>query len=271
MSNHTHGLTPGAQVASQINTGINTRQVFVPNPSGIGGYYMNVAGSGNNTTVLSPNTGNNVDFSDVLEKYKQSMPMQQTSWLGMASAAAPALATGIISGINYAKAKKDAKNQQNLVDNLMSQYMSKPIENPYSNLPVATQAAEMKAREVDLTLANTLDNMRAAGYSSGGATALANAAAKAKQGIAADIEKQEVTNAQLEAKGRQIVQSAEFARLDQQMDYEQSKADLYRAQETGSLQSLMAAGSTLGSLGYQAQTRTVTQADIDEGRKFMYK
>jgi hypothetical protein len=188
----------------------------------------------------------------------------------MASAAAPALATGIISGINYASAKKDAKNQQNLVDNLMSQYMSKPIENPYSNLPVATQAAEMKARETDLTLANTLDNMRAAGYSSGGATALANAAAKAKQGIASDIEKQEATNAQLEAKGRQIVQSGEFARLDQQMDYEQSKADLYRAQEGGALQNLTASASALGSLGYQAQTRTVTQEDVDAGRKLMF-
>jgi hypothetical protein len=271
--NHPHNTPASSTVSGLSLTGSSTNPTI---GSGLSlGSFGNAAILGapsQSTNITTPASSTvNVDFSDVLEKYKQSMPMQQTSWLGMASAAAPALATGIISGINYAKAKKDAKNQQNLVDNLMSQYMSKPIENPYSNLPVATQAAEMKAREVDLTLANTLDNMRAAGYSSGGATALANAAAKAKQGIAADIEKQEVTNAQLEAKGRQIVQSAEFARLDQQMDYEQSKADLYRAQETGSLQSLMAAGSTLGSLGYQAQTRTVTQADIDEGRKFMYK
>jgi hypothetical protein len=271
---HTHGIVNigGVQTPSGTFGGIsyNPNVIQGATPGSVPSPVATGLPSANPPTTPASSTVN-VDFSDVLEKYKQSMPMQQTSWLGMASAAAPALATGIISGINYAKAKKDAKNQQNLVDNLMSQYMSKPIENPYSNLPVATQAAEMKAREVDLTLANTLDNMRAAGYSSGGATALANAAAKAKQGIAADIEKQEVTNAQLEAKGRQIVQSAEFARLDQQMDYEQSKADLYRAQETGSLQSLMAAGSTLGSLGYQAQTRTVTQADIDEGRKFMYK
>lgn len=209
------------------------------------------------------------DYSKLAEQIASQQPLQQTSWLGLASAATPALATGVISGINYANAKREAKNQQNLVDGLMAQYMSKPIENPYSNLPIATQAAQIKAEETDQALANTLDNLRASGYSAGGATALANAAAKSKQNIAADIEKQEAANARLEAKGREMVQSAEFARMDQQMDYEQSKADLYRSQEGAALEQLAGSIGALGSLGYQAQTKTITKEQADEGRKFI--
>ena len=209
------------------------------------------------------------NFSSTYANLRQTLPMQQTSWLGLISAGAPALATTVMSGIQYANARKDAKNQQALVDNLMSQYMSKPIENPYSNMPVATQAAEMQAIETDQALANTLDNLRATGYAAGGATALANAAAKSKQQIAASIEKQEAANARLEAKGRELVQSAEFARMDQQMDYEQSKADLYRAQEGAALSSLVEGGATLGALGYQQQTKTVTQQQMDQGTPFI--
>ena len=210
------------------------------------------------------------NFSSTYANLRQTLPMQQTSWLGLISAGTPALATTVMSGIQYANARRDAKNQQALVDNLMSQYMSKPIENPYSNMPVATQAAEMQARETDQALANTLDNLRATGYAAGGATALANAAAKSKQQIAASIEKQEAANARLEAKGRELVQSAEFARMDQQMDYEQSKADLYRAQEGAALSSLIEGGATLGALGYQQQTRTVTQKQMDDGTPFKF-
>jgi hypothetical protein len=55
--------------------------------------------------------------------------------------------------------------------------------------------------ESDQALANTLDTMLATGAGSGGATALAQAALKSKQGISADIEKQEVANEKLRAEG----------------------------------------------------------------------
>ena len=48
---------------------------------------------------------------------------------------------------------------------------------------VATAAAEMKAREQDLSLATTLDTLRATGASAGGATALAQAASRSKANI----------------------------------------------------------------------------------------
>ena len=79
--------------------------------------------------------------------------------------------------------------------------ISSMITNPFANLQVATGAAEMKARETDITLAQTLDALIATGAGAGGATALAQEQARSKQQIAAGIEEQEVANAQARAKG----------------------------------------------------------------------
>ena len=81
--------------------------------------------------------------------------------------------------------------------------LSSIISNPFANLQVATKASEMQAAETDLSLAATLDTLRATGAGAGGATALAQAAARSKQGIAASIEQQEAQNAQLRAQGEQ--------------------------------------------------------------------
>tara|TARA_R110000737_G_scaffold11804_3_gene27788 strand:- start:23 stop:682 length:660 start_codon:yes stop_codon:yes gene_type:complete len=81
------------------------------------------------------------------------------------------------------------------------------VSNPYANLGVATQAAEMQAEEADIALANTLDTLRASGAGAGGATALAQAALKSKQGVSASIEQQEAQNQKLRAQGEQQKQS----------------------------------------------------------------
>ena len=70
--------------------------------------------------------------------------------------------------------------------------LSNMITNPFENLQVATAASEIKAREQDISLATTLDTLRATGAGAGGATALAQAAARSKAGIAASIEQQEL-------------------------------------------------------------------------------
>lgn len=80
------------------------------------------------------------------------------------------------------------------------------VRNPYANLAVATEAAEFQAQQVDQSLANTLDAMQAGGFGAGGATALAREAAKAKQGISADIQKQEAANQTMFAKGEELRQ-----------------------------------------------------------------
>tara|TARA_R110002012_G_scaffold1482_1_gene6432 strand:+ start:372 stop:1052 length:681 start_codon:yes stop_codon:yes gene_type:complete len=83
--------------------------------------------------------------------------------------------------------------------------MKSMVSNPYANLSVATQAAEMQMEQTDQALANTLDAMRATGAGAGGATALAQAAAQSKQGISASIEGQEVQNEKLRAEGQASV------------------------------------------------------------------
>jgi hypothetical protein len=88
--------------------------------------------------------------------------------------------------------------------------LSSMISNPFANLSVATQAAEMKIEEADISLANTLDAVRATG-GAGSATALANAALKSKKGVAASIEQQEKSNEDKRAAGEQQMQRAKMA------------------------------------------------------------
>jgi hypothetical protein len=89
--------------------------------------------------------------------------------------------------------------------------LSSSISNPFANLGVATQAAEMQAEEADISLANTLDTLRATGASAGGATALAQAALRSKKNVSASIEQQEATNSRLKAQGEQQMQQARRA------------------------------------------------------------
>ena len=111
------------------------------------------------------------------------------------------------------------------------------LTNPYANMSVATKAAEMQSEQADIALANTLDTLRATGASAGGATALAQAALKSKQGIAASIEKQEVQNERLKAQGQLQVDmakargaglafQAQERRDEMQLDRLQGLADL---------------------------------------------
>lgn len=104
------------------------------------------------------------------------------------------------------------KNRQEVV-NPYDDYtnLSGMITNPFANLGVATGAAEIKIEEADVSLANTLDTMRATGASAGGATALAQAALRSKKGVAASIEQQEKANQDKAAAGEQRAQQQRIA------------------------------------------------------------
>jgi len=93
----------------------------------------------------------------------------------------------------------------------LAEDLSADMSNPYATLGVATQAAEMQAEEADIALANTLDTMLATGAGAGGATALAQAALKSKQGVSASIEGQEAANEKLRAQGDQDLQKRQAA------------------------------------------------------------
>jgi len=120
----------------------------------------------------------------------------ETAW-----AAAPAA----LAGFQAASAQRQLGKVRTDIDNYRRQDIENPfanLSNPYENLAVATQAAEMQMEQTDQALANTLDTLRETGAAAGGATAIANAALKSKQGVAASIEKQEADNQKLQAQGQ---------------------------------------------------------------------
>jgi len=153
----------------------------------------------------------------------------------------PELVQGVNMAIKGRKAKVQLKEQEGVMEQLMNnrQKLENPalnMTNPFANLSVATQAAEMQMQQTDQALANTLDTLRATGSSAGGATALARAAAQSKQGVAASIEAQEVNNEKLRAQGQQALERTQTegemfrfqnqeAREDEKIYFAQRKAD----------------------------------------------
>ena len=181
--------------------------------------------------------------------------------------------SGLIGGIGAGRARRAARrreraaaarvmaleaNRQDIPD------FGQDFENPFANLQVATRAAEMQAEQQDISLASTLDTLRATGASAGGATALARAAAQSKRGVSAGIQQQEARNAQLRAQGevqatqmRQRAQMAQFqaqeAREMQQLNRQSSlqssysqQAAAYQAQQSQMIGQAVGSLATLG-------------------------
>ena len=80
--------------------------------------------------------------------------------------------------------------------------LKKQVYNPYANLAVANQAAELQIEQTDQALANTLDQINQSGTGAGAATAMARMAAASKAQVSASLENQEVQNNKLRAEGQ---------------------------------------------------------------------
>jgi len=106
----------------------------------------------------------------------------------------------------------------------MAKDLSGMVSNPYANLGVATQAAKFQAEQTDMSLASTLDTLKETGASAGGATALAQAALQAKQGISASIEQQEATNEKLKAQGQQQLEQLQMSEAGRIQGVQMSEA-----------------------------------------------
>ena len=132
--------------------------------------------------------------------------------------------------------RQEITNPYSGVSNLsgLAQDLSSSLSNPYANLSVATQAAEMQIEQADISLANTLDTLRSTGASAGGATALAQAALQSKKGVSANIEQQEANNERLRAQGEQ--------QLDRMRMQEAARVQGIQIGEGGRVQGLEAAG-----------------------------
>ena len=138
----------------------------------------------------------------------------------IAAIAAPIVIGGITAAINNNKAKdmeQDTINAANAVEDAINnrqeifnaaddiRAMKAQLTNAYANLGVATQAAEIQQQQSDVALANMMEGMLQTGTGAS-ATALANAAAKSKQQIAASIQTQEAQNQKLYAQGESQLQ-----------------------------------------------------------------
>ena len=147
--------------------------------------------------------------------------------IGAAVSAGVSIVGGIIGGGRARRAKRRAARKLRKMNAKMKQLeanrqeiinpyedstnLSSMMSNPMANLSVATQATEMQMEETDQALANTLDTIRQTGGGAGSATALAQAALKSKEGIAANIEAQEKANEQAKQAGEQRLQDAKIA------------------------------------------------------------
>ena len=148
----------------------------------------------------------------------------------VATSVAVSAGTAIAAGKSKRRARRQAKGKEaelrNLENNrqkIINPYenvkdLSSMVNNPFANLQVATKAAEIQAEEADISLANTLDTLRATGGGAANATALAQAALRSKQGISATIEQQEADNTRARAQGEarmQQIKMAEAQRVQQ--------------------------------------------------------
>ncbi len=147
--------------------------------------------------------------------------------LGAIIGAGASIVGGLIGSSSAKRAKRKAqaearrlqakldgleRNRQEIINPYEGfENLTSTMSNPFANLGVATQAAEMQAEEADISLANTLDTLRATGASAGGATALAQAALRSKKGVSASIEQQEAQNEKLKAQGEQQLQQQKVA------------------------------------------------------------
>ncbi len=161
-------------------------------------------------------------------------------------------------------ARRERKRLQNKLNTLEAnrqeivnpyQDLSSMISNPFANLSVATGAAEMKIEEADISLANTLDTMRATGASAGGATALAQAALQSKKGVAASIEMQEKQNEDKRATGEKQKQDALVAESKRVQEGEAYEFNLREKRQVAELD------RTAALLGGAKQAEAQAQSD----------
>ena len=153
-----------------------------------------------------------------------------------------------------AKLENLEANRQEIINPFAGiQDLSSMLSNPFATLGVATQAAEMKIEQADISLANTLDTIRSTGGGAGGATALAQAALQSKKGVAANIEQQEAQNQKLRVQGEQTLQRQQMSEQQrlQQADVS-GEQFVFGQRENREMQQLNRLANQIGALRGQA-------------------
>ena len=150
----------------------------------------------------------------------------------------------IFSAINAGKARKAQGKAQDALEQAIKDRPD--VINPYD------QVTDLSGMVSDISLANTLDTLRATGAGAGGATALAQAALQSKRGIANTIQQQEAQNAMARAQGEQAAQAQ---RIAQKQRVEQAdilgKTFQFQAQESRDIAKLSRNAAMVQQYGQQ--------------------
>lgn len=107
------------------------------------------------------------------------------------------------------------------------------LENVFEDATVNLQASQFQAQQTDQALASSMQAAIASGGAAGGAQAIAQAALQSKQGISADIARQEQANQARMMAAEQKLQADEAAGADmmQTRQYQQNQQLLNLASE----------------------------------------
>lgn len=205
----------------------------------------------------------------------------------IAALAAGSIVAGAVSANQASKAAKGARNEkqraeaelQSVIDsrqNIINPYdntrnlsdlaqdLSGQMSNPFENMGVATQAAEIQMEQADIALANTLDTLRATGASAGGATALAQAALQSKRGIAANIEQQEANNEKMRAQGEANLQQQKVAEQQRLQSVAISEGQREQAADAAGKQFEFQAAENRTNMDLDRAASKITQASANE-------
>ena len=159
------------------------------------------------------------------------------------------------------------KNRQEIINPYEGiEDLSSIISNPFSNLSVATGAAEMQIEQADISLANTLDTIRQTGGGAGGATALAQAALQSKKGVSASIETQEKANEDKKAQGEQALQQQKMSEAQRLQNADVAGEQfMFSTREGRELQQLDRTAALLGQAKQAEATANKDQASAIGG------
>jgi hypothetical protein len=209
----------------------------------------------------------------------------------IAALAAGSIVAGAVSANQASKAAKGARNEkqraeaelQSVIDsrqNIINPYdntrnlsdlaqdLSGQMSNPFENMGVATQAAEIQMEQADIALANTLDTLRATGASAGGATALAQAALQSKRGIAASIEQQEANNEKMRAQGEANLQQQKVAEQQRLQSVAISEGQREQAADAAGKQFEFQAAENRTNMDLDRAASKITQASAKNNTSF---
>jgi hypothetical protein len=132
--------------------------------------------------------------------------------------------------------------------------LSSQLSNPFESLGVATKAAEIQIEQADISLANTLDTLRATGASAGGATALAQAS----------IEQQEAQNEKLRAQGEQNLLNAKMSEQQRMQSIAISEGQRVQATEAAGQQFMFQAQENRTNMDLDRAAGQISQAQAQE-------